>query len=698
MDRFLARRLETDEDFQKKVSRLAKDYLGLGQQSVTYYTEEFDQAHDLLMCYAPLSKADLEQLERGHPKRFILPMSATQITTMTTFIAQMLFGDTQPWKVEGRGPEDEASAEHVNQLLRWNAEQQPSYLLGYLWVQDILTYNRGIRYNSWQPVYETEVVNVEIEDPEDLDEEGNPKKYTRPAKRRKEVAAYNHIHLVSPYEFVCDPSIPLWRFQQGRFAGHRTLIPWLELEKRSRLSPDHPSYVLPSAVGKLKKKKKTDAGNIGMGTIVAGGGAATRVSATTSRTAFERNRSNANPDTTADKNDAGIVECHELYIRLIPSDNELYEGDEQVIFQVLVGNQDVVLAINESPNKHDQYPYSAAEGRPSAYYQYSPSWLMMLKPIQDYIDYLKNRRQQSIARTSGNMFIVRPDKVNIADFMDPDKDGLLIPILPDATSDRLDDIVKQVPVTDLTQQFRQEIQDFTAFSETVTGVNAPMQGAMTDDTTATQYVGTQQMSAGRLSSVARLISVQGLVPETRQIVSNFQQFLTTPMSLRFVPNGVDGASTFHGQRALDVSPDTIQGQFDFIAHDGSLPGTDARKVAAISRLLELVPVVPQYFQPAPGNIDARALILAGAKAAGLQVENFQFTPDTAAQEAAATMPPAPPEGAPPGPESPATEPVPTLPDLVGTPPANQGPGRPPTPTMSELPSAEPLQVRPQNAY
>lgn len=697
MDRFLARRLEKDEDFRKKVSKLVTNYLSLGQQSVTYYMEEFDQAHDLLMCYAPLSKKDLEQLERGHPKRFILPLSATQITTMTTFIAQMLFGDTQPWKVEGRGPEDEPSAEHVNQLLRWNAEQQPSYLLGYLWIQDILTYNRGIRYNSWQPIYETVVETVEIEDPDDLDEAGNPRKYTRPAKKRVPVAAYNHIHLVSPYEFVCDPTIPLWRFQQGRFAGHRTLIPWVELEKRSHLPPDDPAYVLPSAVAHLKKKKRTDAGNVGMGTVVAGGGASARVSSTISRTAFERNRTNSNPTTTADKNDPGVIECHELYIRLIPSDNELYEGGEQVIFQALVGNQDTVLAINESPNQHDQFPYSAAEGRPSAYYQFSPSWLIMLKPIQDYIDYLKNRRQQSIARTSGNMFIVRSDKVNTQDFTDPDKDGLLIPILPEAEGTRLDDIIKQVPVTDLTQQFRQEIQDFSQFSEMVTGVNAPMQGAVTEDTTATQFVGTQQMSAGRLSSVARLISVQGLVPETRQIVSNFQQFLSAPMSLRFVPNGFDGALTLNGNRALDVSRDTIQGQFDFVAHDGSLPGTDSRKVAAISRLLELVPVVPQYFQPAPGNIDARALILAGAKAAGLQIENFQFTQDSAADEAAATAPPAGPEGAPPPPQE-SAPPSGALPDLIGTPPANQGPGRPPIPTMTELPSASPVQVRPQNAY
>jgi hypothetical protein len=324
---------------------------------------------------------------------------------------------------------------------------------------------------------------------------------------------------------------------------------------------------------------------------------------------------------------------------------------------------------------------------------------MMLKPLQDYIDYLKNRRQQSIARTGGNMFIARVDKVNLKDFTDPDKDGLIVPVLPEADSSRLDDIIRQVPVVDQTRDFNSEMRDFMSYSEVVTGVNSAMQGTLANETTATQFTGTQQMAAGRLSSVARLISVQGLVPETRQFVANFQQFLTTSMTLRFVPGGADSPNLLNGKKSLTVNADVIQGRFDYISHDGSLPGTDSRKVAAISRLLELVPVVPQYFQPATGNIDARALILAGAKAAGLNVENFQFKED----QLAAAPPPAPgldPAAAAPPPGSPeelmagltGVPPSPALPEQPG--PVRPGPGQPPTPTMTELPSADPLQIRP----
>ena len=696
MDRLLARRLEREEEFREKIVKLAEDYLLLGQQCVDYWAPDFDNAHDILMCYAPLTKGDLDNLERGHPKRFILPMTATQITTMATFIAQMLFGDSQPHKVEGRGPEDEVAAEHMNQLLRWNDEQQAGYLLGYLWILDTLTYNRGIRFNSWAPIFETRVEMVEMQDEEEIDEAtGLPAVYHRAKKTREAVAGYNRVHLVSPYDFICDPQMPLWRYQEGRFAGHRSTLTWNELKSRSTLPMEDPAYVMPFAVEELKERKKGKGRDRGTAASVGLGvqGTTSQGNGLVSRTAFDRNRSQGAASQDANKNDPGVVETHELYIRLVPSDNELYEGDEPVIFQVLVGNRSVVLAVNEAPNKHEEFPYAVAEGRPSAYYQFAPGWVMMLKPLQDYVDYLKNRRQQSISRTGGNIFIARSDKVNLTDFLDPDKDGLIVPILPEADNTKLDDIIKQVPVIDTTKDFKDEMADFMTFSEVVTGVNSAMQGQLEGDTTATQFAGTQQMSAGRLASTARLISVQGLVPETRQFVANYQQFLTVPMTLRFVPGGLDSAPTFQGKNSIAINSDTIQGRFDYVAHDGSLPGTDSRKVAAIARLLEIVPILPQYFAPAAGNIDARALILSAAKSAGLNIENYQFSAD-------AVPPMTDPLPQPPMPDPAGEAPPGALPDLPALAESEatipgRGPGRPALPDMSSVPSAAPPQIRPQ---
>ena len=174
MDRVTIHRLGDDAVY-KRISTTVREYLQLGTNNVEYWSGEWDYAHDMLMAYASLTKNDFENLDKGHPRRFILPMTATQLTTMGTFIAQVLFGDDQPHKVSGRGPEDEVPAEHLNTLLKWNAEQQPTYNIGYLWVMDCLTYNRGIMYNSWAPIFKPAREYVSVEIPGEVDEEGNPK-------------------------------------------------------------------------------------------------------------------------------------------------------------------------------------------------------------------------------------------------------------------------------------------------------------------------------------------------------------------------------------------------------------------------------------------------------------------------------------------------------------------------------------------
>lgn len=700
MDPVLARRLENNEELRKKLVKLVQDYQNLAENALNYWADEFDTAHDILMCYAPLTKADLDHLEKGHPKRFVLPMSATQITTMTTFISQMLFGDTQPHKVEGRGPEDELPAEHVNQLLRWNSEQQPTYLLGYLWIQDILTFNRGIFYNSWSPLFTADIEMVEVEDPEETDEAGQPKKYWKPTRVQKPAGGYCRYELVSPYDFYCDPALPLHRLQEMRFCGHRTTIPWTSLKQRSKLAPDDPAYVLPGAVARLEKNKAGHNQQAGI-LPTTGGSTVPSSSRAMSRTAYERNQaSSPTAKQGANKSDPGVPTCHEFWIRISPdADNGLGtarpedETPEPVLYQFLIANGTELLAVNESTYKHGEFPYSVAEGRPNAHYQFSPSWLMMLKALQDYVDYLKNRHQEAISRTLGNIFIARSDKVNLADFLNPDKEGQIIPVLPEAVGDKLDDIIKQVPIVDTTKDFHKEMMEFVGFSETVTGANANMQGQVEGDGTATEFAGTQQMSAGRMSAVARLISVQGLVPQCRQTVSNYQQFLSESMAIRFVPNGPDVLPQMFGAKGLMITPDVIQGKFDFIAHDGTLPGTDNRKVAGIARLLEAAGMFPQFFTPYPGNIDARKLILAGAKGLGLQVENYQYGDEVMQQQPAPGGAPAPTSQTQPAPE------IALSPELMaptGQPGPGPGPGRPPIPNVDMVESIEPPQVRPQN--
>lgn len=677
MDRALAAKLK-DKAYHDRLCKLVREYTELGFRNVEYWAPEWDTAHDLIMCYAPLTKTDYEKLEKGHPKRFVLPMTATQVTTMATYIAQVLYGDATPHKVDPRGPEDEIPAEHINTMLRWNAEQQPTYLLGHLFVQDVLTFNRGIFYNSWAPIQKPETYEVEVEVPGEVGDDGQPAKYLSQRRRMKTVGGFCKSELVSPYDWVADPSAPLWKAQEGRFMGHRFKLQWTELLRRSRLPVDHPAYVRPEAVEALKKKNRPNS-NLPPSLTGHGSVTGTRPDQAMSRSFYERQRiTGPLVAETANHADPGTIECVELWVKLVPADQGIHDGEDLTVFQFILANGDTLLSAVESTYDHGMFPYSYAEGRPTAHYQFGPSWAFMLKGLQDHVDYLKNRHQEALQRTVGNVFVANPHYVDLEDFLNPEKEGLLIPLKPSAVGQKISDVIQQVPIKDLTEGFTGEMQGFVQYSENVTGANNYMQGVTESGGTATEFAGTQQMAAGRMSNIARLISVQALVPQTKQFVSMYQQFLEDVQKVRYVADPFSSPTQLLNVNVLDISRDTIQGEFDFVPHDGSLPTGDAKKVAGIARLLQVAAAFPQVFAPAPGNIDPRSLIVAGAKASGLNdLERFYYDPATFQSAVAGQvgsqmpgmvptveppLPVQPPGGAPPGP-APAT---PSLPD-VGAP-------------------------------
>lgn len=632
MDLLIANRLRDDDQFAKKLATKVSKYLELGFNAVGVHTGAWDYAHDMFMCYAPLSKKDMESLANGHPKSFILPMSATQITTMSTYIAQVLFGESSPHAVQPRSPEDADAAEGMNALLTWNAEQQPTYMKGFLWVQDTLLYNRGIFYNRWKHQTRTEPFEVEVEIPDEFNEDGSPKTYFQTRRRQVQDVGYVDFDLVSPYDWCCDPEIPLWRMQEGRFCGHKFKSTIIDLQRRSRLKTDDPSYVSPEGLQRLLQKRSKGSRDSVVASIPIGQndplGTADNL---VSRTGYYRNGGKHDPlvQVTADRKDKGVVECHELWVRLVPCENGLHDGDVATVWQFLMA-EGIVLSVNESSYDFDEFPYTVGEARPSGQYQFSPSWTFVLKGLQDHVDYLKNRHQEALQRTVGNVFIVDQESVDIEDFLDPDKEGAIIALKSSAQGRAIRDVVQQVPVKDLTERFPAEMQSFVNYAENVTGANNFMQGVTGGADSATEFAGTQQMAAGRLASVARLLSTQALVPQTRQVATMFQQFLEGPQLLRYKPDPLLSPETFREAEAIQVDSDTIQGSFDFIAKDGTLPSGDNKKLAAIARLIEVSAVFPQVYQPAPGNLDPKKLLLSAARLGGLtNLEQYQYSADSA---------------------------------------------------------------------
>jgi hypothetical protein len=744
-----------DSALYNKLARTAKDYIQSGLNVLDFYIPDLDTCNDVVNCFGPIGKSSFEKgTDRNKPRNFIHPMTATEMWTLATFISQILAGGETVRRVEPRNPEDESKADLINEVLRWNDNQQDTYGQIFHWCRDAVTCNRGVLFDHWEDLVAVELEAVTYEMPwiAPVDENGKkqidpetgkpyrkPRDYkgkvcTRFRKKRKTIGGFAKINLISPYDFICDPAMPPGRFQEGRFAGHRVLLPWDELRRRSELPVDHYQYVLPAVVQKLKNSKQKRVTSIATGSTTS-----------TSRSFFERQRRNQPVSTTTGsdkitKEEGGVVECFVLQVRMRPTDYKIFPDDtEEEKIEFLISGDSDLLSVNITTNKHDQYPYSVGEARPNGHMQFMPSWAMIIRGPQSFVDYMCTRRRESLARTSGNIFIGNPSWVDFNAFTDPDKDGLFIPITPEGAGKPIDQIIKQVPVQDTTANFYDEVDRWQKTSEEATGAHAPMQGSKEEgDPTATEFVGTQQMAQGRISTIARLLSAGGLVPQTQRIVSNLQQFLPDEMTIRisgdqdqFDPDKpvqhfrrfARDASEFQDEDGKPmpkfeddgetpvIDPETgdfmiddrgllpdIQGEFDVVAHDGALPGTDAKKVAALSRAVESYSSNPAlqvaFDRTKPGAIDPIKLFQKFLKAIDLPTEGIIVTREQAQKNllemslaGGAGIPLAPQE--PPTPEAPMIPAPPTIPDPNA--PMPSAAELPPTPT-AEPPGPSPMMV------
>lgn len=647
-----------DAELSRKLGTTARQFIDAGLSALNYYVADFDAATDLFEMLRPVDDSvAFAKSDRNAAICFRHPLTFTELTTLCTFIAQILFGGEQARAVEARRDDQEDSADAINGLLAWNDSKLDIYEKGYLWVQDSLVYNRGIWFESSKQDVEINIEEVEEDDitkPQQPLEnsDGSPKmrkgkqvvgypKIKRQRKIRKYSGFYNHIDLVSPYDFVSDPTLPPGRFQEGRFAGHRVMIPWHELKRRSELDPSDDQYVLPETVKKIKTQKGSTMTPAALGGVQAGG-------PNTSRTFYDRNMRYASIGgigstigaglvggaDAVNKDDGGTVECFSMTIRVKPKTIGLYPDDEEnELICLLITNQADLLSVNVLPNKHDEFPYCVGEARPNGHRQYSPGWALALKPVQDRVDELNNRHATAQKRM-GNILLYDPAKCDISNILDPNKDGLLIQKTEQAGSTPNSEIVSQIKLEDTTAGYNEEIAMWQNQAEALSGAHAYVQGVTNnEDQTATQFTGTQEMATGRISSIARLLSEQALKPQTRRFVMNFQQFMPESQSIQILGKGSDFDPDNPPQKFMLVEKANIQCEFDVVPHDGSLPGAKAQKVAAASRAIEAAasnPVLAAAFDDTvPGNLSLVRIMRQMLKDTGMSVEKFSVTREQA---------------------------------------------------------------------
>lgn len=725
MDAVIAARLDNrkgnanfDALFAGKVQQTAKDYIESGLRSLNWAISDFDAATDIAEMLQPIDAvcgagngAAFANIDRNSALCFRDPAGFTQMHVLTTFLAEILFGGEQARSVEAQKEEDSEKADDVNALLAWNDQKQKIYLQGWLWIWNAVIYNRGVWYEDTDQ--DCEVIREPVEE-EDLtakptvekdgkgkiirDADGKPiksyPKRTRYRNKRVYSGFFNRLNIVSPYDFISDPSRSTLTFQEGRYAGHRVMIPWMELKRRSELEPTDSEYVLPHVVLKAKATGQSAVTPSPVGATVG---------LNNSRTFWERTQrgggitkggiggsgigAGAGVD-GVNKDDGGTIECFVLFIRAKPNTLRMYEDDDELeIIKILTTSAGDVLSVQCQPNKHDQFPYAFAEALPNAQRQYSPGWGLKVKPVQDRIDDL-NLTHSTAMKRMGNILLIDGSKCDYSNLLTPDKNGLMIFRKDEGKGVPVEEVVKQIPLIDTTANYNEEADRWEKKMEDMTGANSYVQGNTEggDEKTLGEFDGIRKMATGRVTSIARLLAEQGIMPQTMRWVSNLQQFMVDDQTVRITGKDDDFDPEKPGQKWKTIKNIDIQGQFDIEASDPSLPGADAKIVAAAARTIEAYAgnpaLAPAFDVKVPGSIDPVKVARYMFKKSGLPIQRFAVSQEEAAKNTKNALQAAQIQGQPPAPGQPAQPPTtpplpPALPDEANLPQAGVLPPNPP---------------------
>lgn len=189
-----------------------------------------------------------------------------------------------------------------------------------------------------------------------------------------------------------------------------------------------------------------------------------------------------------------------------------------------------------------------------------------------------NRRShiENVKKTLNDMLIVNPGVVEMQDVTTP-QPGRLIRIKREFYDDpqAFEKAVKQLQVTDVTRTHMGDIAGLVDMAQRVAAAPENLQGIISG---RDRTLGEQQMAmnsaTSRLRAELQLAWVSGVVPWTRQRISNVQQYMSEERWVKIVgkwpqTHGVPPQYPF-----LRVGPQDVLGQFTYQVIDGVVRASD----------------------------------------------------------------------------------------------------------------------------
>ena len=526
-----------------------KDRLRMSRSALALRSSKWVEAEDMMKAYLPVSENDRlrETARKGGKPQYTtveVPYSYATMLTAHTYLTSVFLSRNPVLQVQGRHGASQQAEQSLEALLDYQITVGGALPPLYIWLLDPLKYGYGVLGHYWEE--EVIVSSAYVE------EQGTFLGVPIPGKLKKvlqttEARGYvgtKHYN-VRPHDFHFDPRLPLMRFQEGEFVIRYDQIGWNRVVEKKA----NGTFFNVEEISKHSQSLNAQRDLGSPRTIL--------------------------PETTfldqqlfGSKGKApSRVNLHEFYFECIPSDYGLSPGKKPEKWVFSIANENVIVSAQPLGYLHNKYPFDVLEYEVGGYEIFNRSLLEVSKPLNDVMSWLFNSHFYNVRKTLNDQFIVDPSMVVMSDLEDPNP-GRLVRLKPAAYGKPVDSVMKQFQTQDVTRQNLSDSDMVMQLSQRVSGVTDNIMGMVNASgrKTATEVRSSSSFASNRLKTTVEWMSATGWAPWTQKLIQTTQQMYDAERKYRVV-----GDLALDGEAYLNVKPEDIQGFFDFVAVDGSLP-------------------------------------------------------------------------------------------------------------------------------
>jgi hypothetical protein len=483
------------------------------------------------------------ELLHPYPTSIVVPLSYALTQTLVSFWLTLFTNNRPYFMIDPADQNSEMAAKSQELLLTYQLDHVGWVPTLYQALVDACRYGIGIMSNTWEVTHRIQTTRQTIAMP------GPVGPIQIPITQQQQVLEYegNMVDIVDPFTWRPDPRWPSARFQRGSFCGETMWRSLIELRRKQDEGIYSNIDQISRYTAEHMKEDQSDRD---------------RISGMNSRYGFSVN----------EPNDA-LVMVEPLIVDIVPDDYLLSPSQSVERWLIVCANRSIIIRAEPYPYDHQDFNYTTLESSMDLHSLSNPGLIEIMEPMHQHISWFINSMIENARKSLNDRVIYDPSIVNMDDVMNPSA-GKAIRLTQEywGIPGAVDQGARQLKVEDISKQNMSHVGFLIDLLQRVAAANETLQGQPTpEEKTATEISSMANQGSARLRTQAKLFSATGLVPLARQMVQNNQQLMTQPTYLKIMGSL---ATTYPGvgsQSGISISPEDIQGLFQFPVSDASQP-------------------------------------------------------------------------------------------------------------------------------